>query len=72
VARLARLPPEVLDLAAEKSREFEAFMAGADGVDRRLALGAEVVALLEQEGAGDGDGAALVEKARSLWAQGNM
>lgn len=88
VARLARLPQEVLDLAQEKSRQFEAFMdgsGGADGgdgnggggggggVDRRLALGAEVLALLMEEGAGDGDGGkeALVEKARALWVKGN-
>ncbi len=72
VARLARLPAEVLELATKKSREFEAFMAGVgpDGMDPRLALGAEVLALLQEE-SGGGDEAALVEKARALWAKGN-
>lgn len=82
VARLARLPQEVLDLAQEKSRQFEAFMDGrgptegeGGGVDRRLALGAEVLAvLIEEGGVGDGGGnqEALVEKARQLWVQGNL
>lgn len=74
VARIAHLPQGVLDLAQRKSREFEAFMEGngGGGIDRRLALGAEVLALVVEE-AGEGkEGEALVERARALWAKGNM
>lgn len=75
VAKLAHLPPEVLALATQKSREFEDFMAasGADGaVDGRLALGAEVLALLvEAARGGEAAGDALVAKARELWMRAN-
>lgn len=76
VAKLAHLPAEVLALATQKSREFEDFMAsssgtGGGGVDGRLALGAEVLALLVAEAAGEEAGDALVAKARELWTRAN-
>jgi DNA mismatch repair ATPase MutS len=68
VARLAHLPREVIQVAKLKSEMFETSMAQAEGVDRLLELGAEVLASLQAGGA-DADTLAGL---KTLWSSWNM